>query len=51
VRKNISQVLVFCATEQINLLIARCTTKDLPIAQQMEALGFLLMDTLRLLQL
>jgi len=46
VRKNISQVLVFCATEQINLLIARCTTKDLPIAQQMEALGFLLMDTL-----
>src|SRR6266576_563962 len=46
VRENISQVLVFCATEQINLLIARCTTKDLPIAQQMEALGFLLMDTL-----
>jgi GNAT superfamily N-acetyltransferase len=46
VRDSLSQVLDFCAAEQINLLIARCTTKDLPIAQQMESFGFLLMDTL-----
>jgi GNAT superfamily N-acetyltransferase len=46
VRENLPQVLDFCAAEQINLLIARCATKELRIAQEMEALGFLLMDTL-----
>jgi GNAT superfamily N-acetyltransferase len=44
--KNLSQVLEFCAAERIDLLIARCATKDLRTAQEMEALGFLLMDTL-----
>jgi GNAT superfamily N-acetyltransferase len=46
VRENLPQVLEFCAAEQINLLIARCATKELRIAQEMEGLGFLLMDTL-----
>jgi GNAT superfamily N-acetyltransferase len=46
VRESLPQVLDFCAAEQINLLIARCATKELRIAQEMEALGFLLMDTL-----
>jgi len=44
--KNFAQVLDFCAAEQINLLIARCSTKELATAQKMESLGFLLMDTL-----
>jgi hypothetical protein len=44
--QNLQQVLNFCAAEQISLLIARCTTTELRVAQQMEAHGFLLMDTL-----
>jgi len=36
----------FCASEQIHLLMARCATSDLCTAQEMEGLGFLLMDTL-----
>jgi ribosomal protein S18 acetylase RimI-like enzyme len=36
----------FCASERINLLIARCSTKELYTAQKMESLGSLLMDTL-----
>jgi len=44
--KNLPQALEFCAAERINLLIARCTTKELRVAQEMEGLGFLLMDTL-----
>src|SRR5579862_3794223 len=44
--KDLSQVLEFCIAERINLLIGRCATKELRTAQQMEAHGFLLMDTL-----
>ncbi|MFZ0278249.1 MAG: GNAT family N-acetyltransferase [Candidatus Sulfotelmatobacter sp.] len=44
--KNLSQIIDFCAAEQIKLLIARCATKDLRTVQEMESRGFLLMDTL-----
>ncbi len=46
VADNLPHVLEYCATEQINLLIARCPTSELRTAQEMEAAGFLLMDTL-----
>lgn len=44
--ENLSQALDFCVSEKINVLFARCATGDLSIAQKMEGLGFLLMDTL-----
>jgi ribosomal protein S18 acetylase RimI-like enzyme len=44
--KNLSQVIDFCATRQVKLLIARCSTNELHTAQEMEKRGFLLMDTL-----
>jgi len=44
--KNLSQIIDFCVAEQIKLLIARCATKELRTIQEMECLGFLLMDTL-----
>jgi GNAT superfamily N-acetyltransferase len=44
--KTLSRSLDFCAAEKIDLLIARCTTNDLIAVQDMEAHGFLLMDTL-----
>jgi len=44
--KNLPQIIDFCATEQIKLLIARCATKELRTVQEMESRGFLLMDTL-----
>jgi len=43
---NLSRVLAFCSAEQIDLLIARCATSELVNAQEMETMGFLLMDTL-----
>lgn len=43
---NLSQIADFCTAEQIKLLIARCATKELRAAQEMESRGFLLMDTL-----
>jgi GNAT superfamily N-acetyltransferase len=43
---HLPRVLDFCATERIDLLIARCATSDLVAAQDMETKGFLLMDTL-----
>lgn len=43
---NLPQILDFCASERIDLLIARCATTELAIAQKMEVEGFLLMDTL-----
>ncbi len=43
---NLPQALEFCAAERISLLIARCPTTELRAAQEMESLGFLLMDTL-----
>lgn len=43
---NLQRVLDFCAAENIDLLIARCTTSDLAVAQQVEAQGFRLTDTL-----
>lgn len=44
--QSLPQVLEFCRAEKIRLLIARCSSKQLPVAQAMEALGFSLMDTL-----
>jgi GNAT superfamily N-acetyltransferase len=46
VPENLPRVLDFCAVEKIDFLIARCATSDLVAAQNMEAHGFLLMDTL-----
>jgi GNAT superfamily N-acetyltransferase len=46
VSDRLSRVLEFCATERIDLLVARCRTSDLEAAQGMESKGFLLMDTL-----
>jgi GNAT superfamily N-acetyltransferase len=43
---RLSEVLEFCAKQQIDLLVARCGTNDLESAQGMESKGFLLMDTL-----
>jgi GNAT superfamily N-acetyltransferase len=43
---NLSRVLEFCAAEKIRLLIARCVTTELRIAQKLESLGSLLADTL-----
>jgi ribosomal protein S18 acetylase RimI-like enzyme len=45
-RKNLPQIIDFCAAEQVKLLIARCATKELRTVQEMESRGFLLMDTL-----
>jgi GNAT superfamily N-acetyltransferase len=44
--ETLPRVLDFCDSEKIDLLIARCATSDLIAAQNMEAHGFLLMDTL-----
>jgi len=46
VAENLSRVLQSCADESIDLLIARCATTDLAVAQSMEGQGFSLMDTL-----
>jgi GNAT superfamily N-acetyltransferase len=45
-RETLPNVLDFCHDQQVNMLIARCRTTDLPAAQEMERNGFLLMDTL-----
>jgi GNAT superfamily N-acetyltransferase len=44
--ENFSRVLEFCAAEKIRLLIARCATSELRVAQKLESLGSLLADTL-----
>jgi GNAT superfamily N-acetyltransferase len=46
VAETLPRVLDFCATERIDLLIARCSAADVALAQSMEAHGFALMDTL-----
>ncbi len=43
---DIAEVLRFCHDNKVELLIARCLTKELNLVQVMEGLGFLLMDTL-----
>jgi len=43
---RLAGVLDFCDAQRIELLVARCGTSDLEAAQQMEAEGFQLMDTL-----
>jgi len=42
----IPEVMTFCREHQVELLIARCPTAWLPVAQELEQQGFLLMDTL-----
>ena len=42
----IPYILDFCKAKQVELLISRCFTEDLKAAQEMERLGFSLMDTL-----
>lgn len=46
VPETLSRVLDFCAAEKIDFLVARCATSDLIAAQNMQKLGFQLMDTL-----
>lgn len=43
---NLQRALERCRAEQIKMLIARCSTNDVYSAQEMEAAGFALMDTL-----
>lgn len=45
-RAELPSVLHFCRQQGVMLLIARCLVSDLPVAQEMERLGFRLMDTL-----
>lgn len=44
--ENIGDILQFCRTNQVKMLIARCYTSDLVAVQAMERAGGLLMDTL-----
>lgn len=44
--ESLPEIMNFCLDNRIVLLIARCSASDLPAAQAMERLGFLLMDTL-----
>jgi len=39
-------IIEFCHENDIHFLVSRCSTSDLAVAQEMERLGFLLMDTL-----
>jgi hypothetical protein len=43
---NIPDVMKYCQMNEVEFLIVRSYTSDLPAAQQMERLGFLHMDTL-----
>lgn len=46
VTETLSRALDFCTAEKIDLLVARCPTGDLIAAQNMQKMGFQLMDTL-----
>jgi len=43
---DIPYIMSFCKENKVRLLIARCSTSDLPLVQALENKGFLLMDTL-----
>jgi GNAT superfamily N-acetyltransferase len=43
---DIPSIMRFCKEHKIRLLIARCSTGDLPLVQELEKKGCLLMDTL-----
>lgn len=43
---SLPSVMRFCRSHDVRLLIARCKASDLGVAQAMERVGFLLMDTL-----
>jgi GNAT superfamily N-acetyltransferase len=45
-RDGLSDILAYCREHHIQLLIARCSADDVPVAQAMEQAGFQLMDTL-----
>lgn len=45
-RDTLPEVMSFCEANRVEFLIARCPTFDLGAVQDMEGLGFLLMDTL-----
>ena len=45
-QEDILEVLNYCETNHVKFLIARCSTTDLQTVQEMERLGFLIMDTL-----
>lgn len=46
VAEGLTRVLDYCTAESIDLLIARCATRDVVAAQTMQRHGFLLTDTL-----
>jgi GNAT superfamily N-acetyltransferase len=43
---DLDEALAFCRAEQVRFLVARTPTVELALAQRMEKLGFLIMDTL-----
>jgi len=43
---DIPYIFRFCASERVELLIARCSTLDISVCQEMEQRGCMLMDTL-----
>lgn len=45
-QENLPAIMEYCRSQSIKMLIARSSTTDLGVAQSMEKLGFLLMDTL-----
>ncbi len=45
-RHDIPYLFSFCASERVELLIARCSTLDISVCQEMEKRGCRLMDTL-----
>lgn len=44
--ETLPEIMDFCRINKVVLLVSRCSTSDLPVAQAMERSGFLLMDTL-----
>lgn len=44
--ETLPAIIEFCHENKVRFLVARCSTSDLAVAQEMERLGFLLMDTL-----
>lgn len=43
---DIPSIMSFCKENKVRLLLARCSTRELPLVQALENKGFLLMDTL-----
>lgn len=44
--ERLDEVLQFCRSRQVRMLIARCSSREIVLVQELERLGFHLMDTL-----